>query len=74
MREKREKERERKRSDVYRRTGAYVYVECIEPHIGHMRENKNKKKGKVSGNNVTSVDANTFTVWGKRSFESPACS
>jgi len=49
-----------KRRDVYRRTEEHVYVEHIEPHIGHLRENK--KKRKVSGNNVTSVDANTFTV------------
>ena len=51
----RKKERE-KRRDVYRRTEEHVYVEHIEPHIGHLRENKKKK---VSGNNVTSVDANT---------------
>ena len=51
----RKKEREKMR-DVYRRTEEHVYVEHIEPHIGHLRENK--KKRKVSGNNVTSVDAN----------------
>ena len=45
-----------KRRDVYRRTEARVYVEHIEPHVGHIRENKKKKK--VSDNKVTSVDAN----------------
>jgi hypothetical protein len=46
--------------------------ENIEPHIGYVKENE--KNEKVSGNNVTSVDANTFTVWVKIAFESPACS
>jgi hypothetical protein len=30
--------------DVYRRTEEHVYVEHIEPHIGHLRENKKKEK------------------------------
>ena len=61
MREKREREnKERKRRDVYRRTEEHVYVEHIEPHIGHLREEQEQKK--VSGNYVTSVDANTFTL------------
>ena len=41
MRKKREREKKR---DVYRRTEEHVYVEHIEPHIGHLRENKKKEK------------------------------
>ena len=45
----------------------------IEPHIGYVKENEKKGSEKVSGNYVISVDANTFTVWAKGTFESPAC-
>ena len=48
--------KERERTKIYRRTETCVYVEHIEPHIEHLMENEGKKK--VSGNNVTSVDAN----------------
>ena len=41
---------------MYRRTEAHAYVEHIEPHLGHICEDKKKKK--VSDNNITSVDAN----------------
>jgi peptide methionine sulfoxide reductase MsrB len=46
---------------MYRRTEAHVYVEHIESHLGHICEDKKKKK--VSDNNITSVDANSDEIY-----------